>query len=237
MEQKWPLGTFSDQDVELTANRSDTLYHYGVARELAAWYDLPLKPIEFPDLSKIGVQKESAPIEAWVESGNCECYGALVLENITIKESVEWIRRDLEAVGVSVVNSIVDLTNWILLAYGQPLHAFDREKVGNRIVVRQANEGETLATLDGKTHALTKEALLICNEEKPIALAGIMGGKDTKVTAETHSIILEGACFCADNIRKVSRKLGLSTDSSYRYDRRVKIFNQLMLIKHSKLIK
>jgi phenylalanyl-tRNA synthetase beta chain len=229
LEKNWPLGTkihdiFKDNDVifelELTTNRGDALCHYGVARELAAWYDLPLRPIAVPPME----ERQSGSgdgLGICIESPDCEFYSAIVLKNIKIGESVDEIRRDLEAVGVAVVNNVVDITNWVMLAYGQPLHAFDRAKIGKEIVIRGARSGEKIATLDGKIHEVDEEMLLICDENHPLAIAGVIGGESTKITETTVEIVLESACFVADSVRKTSKKLAIATDSAYRYARHV----------------
>ncbi|MDR0417878.1 MAG: phenylalanine--tRNA ligase subunit beta [Puniceicoccales bacterium] len=233
LEKSWPLGTkiheiFGDNDVvfelELTTNRGDALCHYGIARELAAWYDLPIRPIVVPQI------EENFPPNNWgddlticVESENCEFYSAIVLKSIKVEKSADWIRRDLEAVGISVVNNIVDITNWVMLAYGQPLHAFDRRKIGHKIIIRQSKSGEKIATLDGKTHEVDGETLMICDEDHPLAIAGVIGGEATKITETTSEIVLESACFAADSVRKTSKKLAIATDSAHRYARHVDV--------------
>jgi phenylalanyl-tRNA synthetase beta chain len=229
LEKNWPLGMkihdiFKDSDVifelELTTNRGDALCHYGIARELAAWYDLPLRPIAVPSIEeRQGGSGDDLRIR--IESPDCEFYSAIVLKNAKVGESVGEIRRDLEAVGVAVVNNVVDITNWVMLAYGQPLHAFDRAKIGKEIVIRGAKSGEKIATLDGKTHEVDGEMLLICDENYPLAIGGVIGGELTKITETTTEIVLESACFVADSVRKTSKKLAISTDSSNRYARHV----------------
>ncbi|MDR1907100.1 MAG: phenylalanine--tRNA ligase subunit beta [Puniceicoccales bacterium] len=233
LEKDWPLGTkihdiFRDSDVifelELTTNRGDALCHYGIARELAAWYDLPLRSIAVPleeEIFSKGGSEDDLAIR--VASENCEFYSAIVLRNVKISESVEWIRRDLEAVGIAVVNNVVDVMNWIMLAYGQPLHAFDRAKVGQEICIRQAKRGEKITTLDGKTHEVDEEMLLISDENRPLAIAGVIGGKSTKITEMTAEIVLESACFAADSVRKTAKRLAIATDSAYRYARHVDV--------------
>jgi phenylalanyl-tRNA synthetase beta chain len=226
LEKNWPLGTkihdiFKDSDVvfelELTTNRGDALCHYGIARELAAWYNLPLRPIVIPPMER----PNRSDLRIRIESPDCEFYSAIVLKNIKIRESSKEIRRDLEAVGVAVVNNVVDITNWVMLAYGQPLHAFDRAKIGNEIVIRGARSGEKIATLDGKTHGVDETMLLVCDENHPLAIGGVVGGESTKITETTAEIVLESACFAADSVRKTSKELAISTDSAHRYARHV----------------
>ncbi|MDR2200853.1 MAG: phenylalanine--tRNA ligase subunit beta, partial [Puniceicoccales bacterium] len=229
LKEGYPLGmkihdVFPESDtifsLEFTANRGDVLSHYGVARELAAWYNIPLAPIKVPQMAQFdGVTGDALAVE--ILSKDCELYTAIVLKNIRIGESVDWIRRDLEAVGVAVVNNIVDLTNWIMVTYGQPLHAFDRSKVGRKIMVRGASSGEKIRALDGKEYELNPSMLLICDENHPLGIAGVMGGEETKITENTTEIILESAYFVADSVRRTSRSLGINSDSAYRYARHV----------------
>ncbi|MDR2807291.1 MAG: phenylalanine--tRNA ligase subunit beta [Puniceicoccales bacterium] len=223
--QNESLGTkihsiFPDNDVifeiELTANRGDALSHYGVARELGAWYDIPLKPITVPSWTSV-LPPGSDRLEVEIHSDHCEFYSTVILKNIKVQESVDWIRRDLEAVGIAVVNNVVDVTNWVMITYGQPLHAFDRSKVGEKIIVRPAHPEEKITALDGKTYATTTSMLLISDENQPLAIAGIIGNASTKINQETTTIVLESACFSADRIRRTARALGINTDSAYRY--------------------
>jgi phenylalanyl-tRNA synthetase beta chain len=233
LEKNWPLGTkihdiFKDDDVifdlELTTNRGDALCHYGVARELAAWYNLPLEPIIVPRIEEnFSENSFGENLTIRIDSPSCEFYSAIILRNVKIEKSADWIRRDLEAVGAAVVNNVVDITNWIMLAYGQPLHAFDRAKVGHEIIIRHAKRGEKIATLDGKTHEVDGEILLICDENCPLAIAGVIGGEAAKITKTTAEIVLESACFVADGVRKTSKKLAIATDSAYRYARHVDV--------------
>jgi phenylalanyl-tRNA synthetase beta chain len=167
---------------------------------------MPLKPIEIPPLEHDSPNPESGPLAVEVLRADCELYGAIVLKNIKICESVPWIRRDLEAVGIAVINNIVDVTNWVMMAYGQPLHAFDRSKVGRNITVRVAFSGEKIATLDGKEHELAPAMLLIADELRPLAIAGVMGGEVTKITAETEEIVWRGLVF---RRTAYGRRLGL----------------------------
>ncbi|UPA28388.1 MAG: phenylalanine--tRNA ligase subunit beta [Verrucomicrobiota bacterium] len=206
--------------VELTANRGDVLCHYGIARELAAWYDRQLQPIPVPELSQSATPEVSS-LEVDIQSPHCTCYNARSLKNITITESAGWVRRDLEAVGCATINNVVDITNWVLYAYGQPLHAFDREKFLGKITVRQARESETIDALDQKRYTLNSEVLVISDEHEAQAIAGIIGGEKSKIGPQTKEIVLESACFSADNIRKTSRQLGIMTDSAYRAIRHV----------------
>ncbi|MDR3317600.1 MAG: phenylalanine--tRNA ligase subunit beta, partial [Puniceicoccales bacterium] len=146
-------------EIEITANRGDVLSHYGIARELAAWYNVPLKSIEIPSLEQNLSTNETNFLSVEAHTSDCEFYSVIVLKNIKISQSVDWVRRDLEAVGVAIVNNIVDMTNWVMMAYGQPLHAFDRSKIGQKIIVRKALAKEKIATLAGKVYELNPNIL------------------------------------------------------------------------------
>ena len=140
---------------------------------------------------------------------------------MTVTSSPAWLRRKLEAIGLRPINVVVDVTNYVLHDLGQPLHAFDLAKLDGGIVVRQANDGETFLALDGKTYALTAEELVIADQSKPVALAGVMGGAETGVTEATTDVLLESAYFLPPGIRRTSHRLGLTSDSSYRFERGV----------------
>ncbi len=212
--------TIFELDNKSLSNRPDLLNHYGIARELGVTLNLALKPynkfidktIQFP------VDKKSELNVKVEDKDACPRYMAVKIDNIEIKESPAWLKDRLIAVNQKPINNIVDLTNYILLDLGQPLHAFCADKV-KKIVVRFARNGERLETLDEKERILNSEDLLITDGEKPLAIAGIMGGKDSGVTLETTSIILEAANFSAPFIRKTSQKLGLRTESSTRYEK------------------
>lgn len=212
--------TIFELDNKSLSNRPDLLNHYGIARELGVTLNLALKPynkfidktIQFP------VDKKSELNVKVEDKDACPRYMAVKIDNIEIKESPAWLKDRLIAVNQKPINNIVDLTNYILLDLGQPLHAFCADKV-KKIVVRFARNGERLETLDEKERILSSEDLLITDGEKPLAIAGIMGGKDSGVTPETTSIILEAANFNAPFIRKTSQKLGLRTESSTRYEK------------------
>ena len=216
---------FPDYDVildfELTANRGDALSYYGVARELAAWFDLPLKPVDVQSIPSVNEQD----LELSVESEKCEVYAAIKIEGVNIAESPEWIKRDLSAVGIATVNNIVDITNWVMLNYGQPLHAFDADKAGNSLIIREAKNGEEIEALNAKKYTLSNSDLVIANKESLLSIAGIIGGENSKIDQTTTTIILEGACFDHASIRCSSKKLQINTDSAYRYARHVDGFS------------
>ncbi len=210
-------------DIEVTPNRPDCLSHLGVARELAAWFK---KDLVYPEIKFQGVVGASRPellqgvqVEA---SEDCPLYSAHVITGVKIGPSPAWMQQRLSAVGLRPINNIVDVTNYVMLEYGQPLHAFDARKIGgNRIVVRRALDGEKIVTLDGKERALGSRMLVIADTQKPLVVAGVMGGENSGVDAATTDLVLESAYFRRQSIRWTSKRLGLSSDSSYRYERGV----------------
>ncbi|MEX2117757.1 MAG: phenylalanine--tRNA ligase subunit beta [Bacteroidota bacterium] len=210
-------------DVEITANRGDWLSHMGVAREVAA---LTGKKAAIPAV-KLRESREHVSKHASVILGDkhgCQRYVALVFRNVRIGPSPMWLQNRLMSVGVRPINNVVDATNSVMLETGQPLHAFDNDKVGGHsIVVRGAKDGEAFTTLDGKTRTLKAGSLLICDNQRPIAIAGIMGGLNSEISDVTTNVLLESAWFDPVSIRRTSRYLGLSTDASQRFERSVDI--------------
>ncbi len=212
-------------DVEITPNRPDCQSHLGIARELAAWFKLPLI---YPQEKFRGeVADASARTDllnaVQVDSTEaCPLYTAHIITGIKIGPSPAWLQQRLSAVGLRPINNVVDVGNYVMLETGQPLHAFDAKKLnGGRIVVRPAVDGEKLTTLDGKERVLNSRMLVIADAEKPVVIAGIMGGENSGVSAETTDLVLECAIFKRQSVRWTSRRLGLSSDSSYRYERGV----------------
>jgi phenylalanyl-tRNA synthetase beta chain len=211
-------------DVEITPNRPDCLSHIGLARELAAWFR---KDLAYPQEKFRGEISGHSRSELFtgvsVENPeDCPLYSAHVLSGIRVGPSPAWIQERLRSVGLRPINNIVDVGNYVMLEYGQPLHAFDARKIaGGRLVVRRANEGEKITTLDGKERFLTDRTLVIADTERALVVAGVMGGMNSGVDEGTTSIVLEGAIFRPASIRRTSRVLGLSSDSSYRYERGV----------------
>ncbi len=212
-------------DIEITPNRPDCQCHLGIARELAAWFKLPLR---YPQ-EKFRGDVTAAPARpellrsVRVESpADCPLYTAYVVAGIKIGPSPAWLQERLRAVGLRPINNVVDVGNYVMLETGQPLHAFDAKKLGGaEIVVRRAVAGEKLVTLDGKERVLTPEMLVIADAAKPVVVAGIMGGENSGVSADTVDLVLECAVFRKQSIRATSRKLALASDSSYRYERGV----------------
>ncbi len=205
-------------DLEITANRADLLSMLGVAREVAVLRRTASKPPEPPAGSGAapGVRIEVRAPEL------CPRYTARRIRGVKVGPSPAWLSSKLEAAGLRSVNNVVDVTNFVLLESGQPLHAFDAKVLrGGAIVVRRAAPGEKIVAIDGKTYELTKDALVIADAERPVAVAGVMGGKESEIGPGTTDILLESAQFDPVSIRRTSRRLGLSSDSSYRFERGV----------------
>ncbi len=210
-------------DVEITANRGDWLSHIGVAREVGALTGKPLKAFSArPRESKEPAAKHASVQIRDVEK--CPRYIARVLRNVTVQPSPAWLQDLLIAVGVRPINNIVDITNFVMLETGQPLHAFDYDLLdGHRIIVRCANEGERFVTLDGKERILNADTLMICDAGRSVAIAGVMGGMNSEISEKTRNVLLESAFFSPANIRRTSKQVGLSTDASQRFERSVDI--------------
>lgn len=208
-------------DISITPNRGDCLSVLGFAREVAAAYGLPLTLPKF-ELAESGPDV-SAEVPIEVTDGDlCPAYTGRILEGARVMPSPSWLRYRLHAVGVRAISNLVDVTNYILMELGQPLHAFDRDKLeGSRIIVSPAQEGERLVTLDGQERALTAGDGLIRDAKRPVALAGVMGGLATEITDESRSVFLECAVFRPASVRRTARRLGLSSEASYRYERGV----------------
>ena len=221
-----PVGTPFNQlnpsdvlfDLEITPNRSDLLSHLGLARELAALTGLPLKSERDHTKTSTKTKLETSNLKLETPSA-CPVYTARLIKGVKVGPSPEWLRRRLESIGLRPINSIVDITNFVLMEMGQPLHAFDLDKLNGGIVVRMAAEGEKFLALDGQTYALQTDDLVIADSQRPVAIAGIMGGEETGVTETTVNVLLESAYFAPSGIRRTSRRLGLSSDSSYRFER------------------
>ena len=212
-------------DLEVTPNRPDCLSHLGIGRELAAYFGKQLICPELKaDLDSPPPVGQSALIKGvtTLSPDNCPNYIAYSLSGVKIAPSPEWLQGYLRAVDQRPINNVVDITNFVLLELGQPLHAFDADKIGGReIVVRQAMEGEKIVTLDNKERILNSDMLVIADAEKPLVVAGVMGSIEAEVDENTVDIVMESAYFNPSNIRKTSRQLGLSSDSSYRFERGV----------------
>ncbi len=217
LESDWVI------EIDITANRSDALSHWGVARDLYAWlvqngYQTSLHR---PDCDAFTVDNHDMPIEVTIENTEaCKRYVCLSITDCDVKESPEWLQNKLKVIGLRPINNIVDITNYIMMAYGQPMHCFDADMVtGHHIVVRTQPEGTKFVTLDGEQHILGEHDLSLCNAEEPMCIAGIFGGKGSGTYETTRNVVLEAAYFHPTWIRKSARRHGLSTDSSYRFER------------------
>ena len=212
-------------EVDITANRADGLSHWGVARDLYAWlksngYETKMHR---PDCSKFTVDNHDLPIEVKIENNEaCKRYACVSVTDCEVKESPEWLKNKLNTIGLRPINNIVDITNYVMMAYGQPLHTFDADMVkGHKIVVKTMPDGTPFQTLDGEEHKLSDRDLAICNEEEPMCIAGVFGGKGSGTYETTKNVVLESAYFHPTWIRKSARRHGLSTDASFRFERGV----------------
>ena len=210
-------------EVDITPNRADACSHYGVARDLYAWliqngHQAELKR---PGTDGFKVDSHNLDIDVVVENTEaCPRYAGVTIKGVTVKESPEWLQTKLRTIGLRPINNVVDITNYILHAYGQPMHCFDADKIrGGKIVVRTCAEGTKFVTLDGVEHTLSNRDLMICNAEEPMCIAGVFGGLDSGTTEETCNVFLESAYFHPTWVRKTARRHGLNTDSSFRFER------------------
>ncbi len=206
-------------EIEVTTNRPDCLSHYGTAREVATLYGKPLKPLEFPVREAAEPASGEVSIEI-LDSNLCTRYCGRVIQGVEVKPSPDWLKRRLEAVGQRSINNVADVTNYVLMELGHPLHAFDHARLtGHKIVVRRAKAGEALRTLDGVDRTLGPADLVIADAVRPVALAGVMGGEASEISASTQTVVLEGAWFEPVSIRRTSKAQGLHTEASHRFER------------------
>lgn len=212
-------------ELEITPNRPDCLSHIGIAREVAAYYGRKVKYPSYTLSEVIDSVNNYAKVRV-EDKERCKRYMGRVIRNVTVAESPEWLKKRIRAMGLKPINNIVDITNFVMFEYNQPMHAFDLDKLeNNTVVVRAAENGEKITTLDGVERELVNGELVIADEVKPIAIAGIIGGQATQIEAETKNVFLEVAYFTPDNIRKSAKKLGIITDSGYRNERGLDIEN------------
>ena len=212
-------------ELEITPNRPDCLSHIGIAREVAAYYGRKVKYPSYTLSEVIDSVNNYAKVRV-EDKERCKRYMGKVIRNVTVAESPEWLKKRIRAMGLKPINNIVDITNFVMFEYNQPMHAFDLDKLeNNTVVVRAAENGEKITTLDGVERELVNGELVIADEVKPIAIAGIIGGQATQIEAETKNVFLEVAYFTPDNIRKSAKKLGIVTDSGYRNERGLDIEN------------
>lgn len=208
-------------ELEITPNRPDCLSHIGIAREVAAYYK---RKVKYPKTVLNIVNENTSDVISVdiLAKEKCKRYTAKIIRNIKIGESPKWLKDRLKSIGLKPINNIVDATNFVMMEYNHPLHAFDLNKIsGNKIIVREANEGEKIVSLDGVERTLEKGELVIADGGKAVAIAGIMGGQNSAIDNGTTDILLEVAHFDPQTIRKTSKRLGLSSDSSYRFERGV----------------
>lgn len=227
-------------EIDITANRADALSHWGVARDLYAWlrqngYETRLHR---PSCDAFAVDNEDCPIEVVIENAEaCRRYVGLSITDCEVKESPEWLKNRLNIIGVRPINNIVDITNYIMMAYGQPMHCFDADMVKeHKIVVKTMPEGTPFVTLDGEEHKLSDRDLAICNAEEPMCIAGVFGGKGSGTYDTTTNVVLESAYFNPTWIRKSARRHGLSTDASFRFERGIDPNGQIYAIKQAAIL-
>lgn len=221
-------------ELEITPNRPDCLSYIGIAREIAAYYGRKVKCPEI-ESKRIIESINTGYIDIKVDDKKrCKRFSGKIIKNVKVKKSPEWLQRRLISMGLKPINNVVDATNYILFECNQPLHAYDLSKIEDRkIIVRKAEKDETIITLDGIERELNNDELVISDSKKVLGIAGIMGGESSKVTENTTDIFLECAYFTPENIRKTSKKLGISTDSSYRFERGLDIENILEVLERA----
>lgn len=227
-------------EIDITPNRADACSHYGVARDLYAWlvrngYETS---IHRPSVDDFKIDNEDLNINIEVENSEaCPRYCAITVKDCEVKESPEWLKTKLETIGLRSINNIVDITNYIMMAYGQPLHCFDADMIkGNKIVVRTMPEGTPFVTLDGMEHKLSEKDLAICNAEEPMCIAGVFGGKGSGTYDTTKDVLFESAYFNPTWIRKSARRHGLSTDASFRFERGIDPNGQIYALKQAAML-
>src|SRR5574344_3991 len=227
-------------EVDITPNHSDACSHWGVARDLYAY--LKQNGVETklhrPDVEGFKVQNTDLEIDVKVEAGEaCPRYCAVSVKNCEVKESPKWLKDRLTTVGLRPINNIVDITNYIMVAYGQPLHCFDVDMIkGDTIVVKTMPEGTPFVTLDGEEHKLSERDLTICNAEEPMCIAGVFGGKGSGTYETTRNVLFESAYFHPTWIRKSARRHGLQTDASFRFERGIDPAGQIYAIKRAAML-
>lgn len=227
-------------EVDITPNRSDACSHYGVARDLYAWLiqNGRQATLKRPSADAFKVDNHDMNIDIVVENTEaCPRYAGVAIKNVTVKESPEWLQNKLRLIGVRPINNIVDITNYILHAYGQPMHCFDADKIkGGKIVVKTCPEGIKFVTLDEVERKLSDRDLMICNAEEPMCIAGVFGGLDSGTTETTKDVFLESAYFHPTWVRKTARRHGLSTDSSFRFERGIDPNGTIYALKEAALL-
>ena len=227
-------------EVDITPNRADACSHYGVARDLYAYLVQNGQPtaLHRPNVEGFCVDNHDLDIAVEVENAEaCPRYCAVSIKGCEVKESPEWLQKKLNTIGLRPINNIVDITNYIMMAYGQPLHCFDADMIkGQRIVVKTLPEGTPFVTLDGEEHKLSERDLAICNAEEPMCIAGVFGGKGSGTYEGTTNVVLESAYFHPTWIRKSARRHGLSTDASFRFERGIDPDGQIYALKQAAML-
>ena len=227
-------------EVDITPNRADACSHYGVARDLYAWLvrNGHKTSLHRADVSAFAVDNHDMDIDVVVENAEaCPRYCAVTLTDCEVKESPEWLQQRLRAIGLRPINNIVDITNYIMFAYGQPLHCFDADMIeGRKVVVMTMPEGTPFVTLDGQEHKLSDRDLAICNACEPMCIAGVFGGKGSGTYETTKNVLLESAYFNPTWIRKSARRHGLNTDASFRFERGIDPDGQIYALKEAALL-
>ena len=227
-------------EVDITPNRADACSHYGVARDLYAWLvrNGHKTSLHRADVSAFAVDNHDMDIDVVVENAEaCPRYCAVTLTDCEVKESPEWLQQRLRAIGLRPINNIVDITNYIMFAYGQPLHCFDADMIeGRKVVVKTMPEGTPFVTLDGQEHKLSDRDLAICNAFEPMCIAGVFGGKGSGTYETTKNVLLESAYFNPTWIRKSARRHGLNTDASFRFERGIDPDGQIYALKEAALL-
>src|SRR5262245_12015620 len=241
LEDKKPVGNDISLDLEITVNRPDCLSHYGVAREIVTAFQLP--PVVYPEIHP------DIPVHVRETTGNyedltiilenpelCPRYSGQLLTGVKVGTSPDWLRERLEACDIRSINNVVDITNYVMFELGQPLHAFDYDKLaGKTIRVRRARN-EKLVMIDGKERLLTESMLVIADAEKPQGVGGVMGGKESEVSDSTINVLLESAYFVPSTVRQTRKALDLSTDASFRFERGVDPLLQDVAIRRAALL-
>ena len=227
-------------EVDITPNRADGASHYGVARDLYAYYQAKGVNVALvkPSVEDFKVNSHALPIEVVVENAEaCPRYTGVSIKGVTIKESPDWLKKALNTIGIRPINNVVDVTNFVLHEMGQALHSFDADKIkGNKVIVKNAAEGQKFITLDGIERTLSAADLMICNAEEPMCIAGVFGGQDSGISETTTNVFLESAYFDPVSIRKTARRHQLSTDASFRYERGCDPNNTLYVLKRCALL-
>lgn len=227
-------------EVDITANRADACSHYGVARDLYAWLvrNGHKTALHRMDVSSFKVDSHDLDIDIDVQNTEaCPRYCAVTVKNCEVKESPKWLQEKLETIGLRPINNIVDITNYVMMAYGQPLHCFDADMIeGNKVVVKAMPDGTKFTTLDGVEHTLTDRDLAICNTKDAMCIAGVMGGKGSGTYETTKDVLFESAYFNPTWIRKSARRHGMSTDASFRFERGIDPDGQIYALKVAALM-